>query len=202
MAMAAHMQCNYPKCRCKHKRNASDPHRPTQPDRLADAIKLSHISRFLPFKQSLRSRSGFATHWSTTHTMFCSAVRYGAACTEHKPVIDQPPFCWTADGSNLDLFSESQELFMAAALRNRREQLFPHRLSSSLVCVTNAVLPILVLVGLADLIAAAVTAVSVVDFTRVFFRVVTPDADTSSQSLHYWDLWACMPLHGKAEGRR
>ena len=91
---------------------------------------------------------------------------------------------------------------MAAALRNRREQLFPHRLSSSLVCVTNAVLPILVLVGLADLIAAAVTAVSVVDFTRVFFRVVTPDADTSSQSLHYWDLWACMLLHDKAEGRQ
>ena len=30
----------------------------------------------------------------------------------------------------------------------------------------------------------------------------TPDAVSSSQSLHYWDLWACMPLHGKAEGRQ
>ena len=202
MAMAAHVQCNYPKCRCKHKRNASDPHRPTQPDRLADAIKLSHISRFLPFKQSLRSRSGFATHWSTTHTMFCSAVRYGAACTEHKPVVDQPPLCWTADGSNLDLFSESQEPFMAAALRKRRAQLFPHRLSSSLVCVTNAVLPILVLVGLAALIAVAVTAVSVVEFTRVFFASSLPMPTLVVRCLHYWDLWACMPLHGTAEGRR
>ena len=42
------------------------------------ALKLTHEMRFMPLKLALRRRSGFASHWSTTHTMWWSAVRRGA----------------------------------------------------------------------------------------------------------------------------
>eukprot|EP00973_Karenia_brevis_P066870 9296547-Karenia_brevis.AAC.1 len=38
------------------------------------ALKLSCKTRFMPFKQALRNRSGLASHWSTSHTLFFSPV--------------------------------------------------------------------------------------------------------------------------------
>ena len=92
-----------------------------EPKHFHVAIKLTVFSRFLPFKMALRMRSGFATHWSTSHSQWWSAVRYGAFATERKPHVDVTPLVWTASGKSLSLFEESQEPFNAAALKKRRE---------------------------------------------------------------------------------
>jgi hypothetical protein len=90
------------------------------------AVKLSSQTRFLPLKQALRQRSAFASHWSTSHTMFFSTVRYGAFATARKPYVDLTPLQWTADGTVMNLYHESQEPFTATALKRRREQREQH----------------------------------------------------------------------------
>lgn len=85
------------------------------------AIKLSCRAPFLIFKNALRDRHGLASHWSQSHSMFWSALRYGTTATEHKPVVDATPLIWTHDSKPLDLFAESQEPFMASVVRKRRE---------------------------------------------------------------------------------
>lgn len=93
------------------------------------ALKLSGLSRFLPLKAALRSRAGLASHWSTSHTQWWSAVRYGVFTTEKKPVVDNSPLVWVnelgvvaADNGQVNLYEEAQEPFNAAAHRKRREQ--------------------------------------------------------------------------------
>ena len=86
------------------------------------ALKLSHVCRFMPFKLALRIRSGLASHWSTSHTMWWSALRYGTCATDRKPEIDHDPLVWTLDGGAVQLFEESQEPFMAQVLKKRREE--------------------------------------------------------------------------------
>jgi len=90
------------------------------------AVKLTEKVRFLPLKSALRIRSGFASHWSTVHSMFWSACRYGVFETEHKPLVDASPLTWTATGEQLNLFQESQEPFMANVLKRRREEAESH----------------------------------------------------------------------------
>ena len=75
----------------------------------------------MPFKTALRQRAGFASHWSTSHTQYWSALRYGVFATQHEPHVDVPPLPWTSDGRRLDLYAESQEPWNAHALRARRE---------------------------------------------------------------------------------
>jgi hypothetical protein len=86
------------------------------------ALKLSAQSRFLPLKLALRQRGGFATHWSTTHSLFWSAVRYGHTASLRKPAVDASPLVWTQSGAGLNLFEESQEPWNANAVKRRREQ--------------------------------------------------------------------------------
>jgi len=86
------------------------------------ALKIHPISRFMPFKQALRNRSGFASHWSTSHTQFWSAVRYLVCTTAKKPEVDSGCIVWTPSGQGLDLYQEAQEPFNALALKRRREQ--------------------------------------------------------------------------------
>jgi hypothetical protein len=85
------------------------------------AIRLSRRACFLPLKLALRRRSGFASHWSGTHSLFWSAVRYGVFTTERKPKVDEQPLTWSVDGQPLDLYEESQEPFSALGVRRRRE---------------------------------------------------------------------------------
>ena len=85
------------------------------------AIKLSCRTPFLVFKNALRDRHGLASHWSQSHSMFWSAVRYGTTATESKPEVDAAPLTWTHDGVSLDLFAESQEPYIASVVRKRRE---------------------------------------------------------------------------------
>jgi len=86
------------------------------------ALKLSSNTRWLGLKLALRRRSCLASHWSASHSMFWSAVRYGTFATERKPQVDGAPLTWTADGSHLNLYEESQEPFNAKALKARREK--------------------------------------------------------------------------------
>jgi len=86
------------------------------------AVKLSSNTRWLCLKLALRRRSGLASHWSASHSMFWSAVRYGTFATQTKREVDSTPLAWTADGSHLNLHEESQEPFNAKALKARREK--------------------------------------------------------------------------------
>ena len=78
------------------------------------ALKLAQKERFCHFKAALRSRAGLASHWSSTHTMFWSAVRYLTVPTNKKPAVDAEPLSWAADGKALNLYEEAQEPFNAA----------------------------------------------------------------------------------------
>ena len=79
------------------------------------AIKLTDQTRFLPLKKALRQRAGLASHWSTSHAQWWSAVRYGTFTTERKQTVDSSPLAWAASGEPLNLYEESQEPFQAAA---------------------------------------------------------------------------------------
>jgi hypothetical protein len=116
------------------------------------ALKLTSRSAFMPLKLALRQNSGLASHWSTSHTMFCSAVRYGCFATERKPVVDANPVQWTQSGRVLNLFQESQEPWNAGALKRRREEAVwtsfrrcPLEFSQR-VCISMFVVPISVVV--------------------------------------------------------
>ena len=90
-----------------------------EPKHFHVALKLSHLTRFLPLKTALRIRSGFATHWSTSHTMFWSALRYGSVATEQKREVDRSPLVWPEGG--VHIYKESQEPFIAGLVKKRRE---------------------------------------------------------------------------------
>ena len=85
------------------------------------ALKVSSKCRFLPFKLALRQRAGLASHWSTSHTQWWSAVRYGAFATARKPQVDLAPLTWSSTGESLALYEESQEPFNAKAFKGKRE---------------------------------------------------------------------------------
>jgi hypothetical protein len=86
------------------------------------AIKLRWNMRFAAVEKTLRSRHKLPSHWSCSHRLFCSAVRYGHIPSEKKPVVDTEPWQWTASGKELDLFAESQDPYNAEAQRKRREK--------------------------------------------------------------------------------
>ena len=86
------------------------------------ALKLTTKSAFMPLKLALRQRSSLASHWSTSHGMFYSAVRYGYIATERKPLVDASSIQWTRSGAVLNLFEESQEPWNAGVLKRRREE--------------------------------------------------------------------------------
>ena len=87
------------------------------------AIKASASFRFMPYKRALRERHGLATHWSTLHTGYWSAVRYGCVPSSKKPLLelDPTPFAWSCRGPHPPLFEVAQEPTTAAALSRRRE---------------------------------------------------------------------------------
>ena len=88
------------------------------------ALKLAQKERFFPLKAALRSRAGLASHWSSTHSMFWSAVRYLTFPSDKKPAVDAEPLSWAADGKALNLYEESHEPFNALSLKRRREPSF------------------------------------------------------------------------------
>ena len=115
-----------------------------EPKHFHVALRLSAVSRFMPFKTALRQRSGLASHWSTSHSQWWSAVRYGIFTTEHKPEVDQRPLVFlksvgvlepvaghgqalefTAPRMNsvvVNLYEEAQEPFNANLWTKRRQK--------------------------------------------------------------------------------
>lgn len=92
-----------------------------QPKHFHVALKVTPKTRFLPIKVALRRRSGLASHWSTTHSQWWSAVRYGVFTTEKKAEVDPEPLAWVASGAALNLYEESQEPWNASAVKRSRE---------------------------------------------------------------------------------
>ena len=86
------------------------------------AVKLSKATRWARAKATLMERDHLPSHWSSTHTQFWSAVRYGYIPTGKKPMVDASPYMWTASGTDLNLFEESQRPYAADMWKQRREQ--------------------------------------------------------------------------------
>ena len=85
------------------------------------ALKLSFGVAFKGMKLALRQRHGLASHWSTSHTMLWSAVRYMTFPSEKKPFVDASPLTWTPDGKVLNLYEEAQEPYCPFVNKRRRE---------------------------------------------------------------------------------
>jgi hypothetical protein len=85
------------------------------------AIQFRQKYGFLPFKKALRLRSRLASHWSTSHTEWCTALRYGCFASEKKLAVDKEPLCWTSDGRAVDLFGESNAHYSESAHKRCRE---------------------------------------------------------------------------------
>lgn len=86
-------------------------------------IKAQAKFRFMPIKRALLQRHGIATHWSTSHSEFWSAVRYCCVPSPKKAEssLDKQSLPWSASGVHADLFEEAQEPATAKALQKRRE---------------------------------------------------------------------------------
>jgi hypothetical protein len=86
------------------------------------AVKLSRKQRFLAAKRTLVSRYGLASHWSSSHTQWWSAVRYCVYTSEKKSEVDAGRVCWNLPAFEFDPFEDAQEHFMAKAWNQRREK--------------------------------------------------------------------------------
>jgi hypothetical protein len=78
---------------------------------------------FMPVKRALLQRHGLASHWSTSHTGYWSAVAYGSKASPTKPrdSLDPSPLAWAADGEHAPLDEARQEPTTAAATQRRHE---------------------------------------------------------------------------------
>lgn len=75
------------------------------------AIKVSSPVRFAAYKRALRMRHNLASHWSSEHEGYWSAVRYGVLPTPTKPQdgLDLTPAAWCRDGPHPPLFDAAQD---------------------------------------------------------------------------------------------
>ena len=88
------------------------------------AIKAAAKFRFMPIKRALLQRHRIATHWSTSHSEWWSAVRYCYIPSPPKKpdsALDKQYLPWSVSGTHIDLFEEAQEPATAKALQKRRE---------------------------------------------------------------------------------
>ena len=73
------------------------------------ALKLNCQTCCLPLKLALMRQYRLASHWSSTHTLLWSAIRYGFFTSPRKQVVDKAPKGWLGSGEVLNLYKESQE---------------------------------------------------------------------------------------------
>jgi len=92
-------------------------------------VKLVKTFRFKRAKQTLQMRHLLPSHFSCSHTLLWSAVRYGYIGTPKKPDVDESPWVGTPswagfakDSATVDLFELSQEPFRPGSWRKRREE--------------------------------------------------------------------------------
>lgn len=88
------------------------------------AVQLAQPRTWGAAKHTLRVRDYLACHFSSTHSQFWSAVRYGYVPTLSKPSVDEQPLSWSQlSGWNaLDLFAQSQRPWNADIWKRRREE--------------------------------------------------------------------------------
>ncbi len=86
------------------------------------ALKLNVVTTWLGFRNALRVRHDLASHWSSTHTEFWTAARYGYKTTPTKTEVDKDFVVHTADGKALDMEKETDEPWNAGVRRARRER--------------------------------------------------------------------------------
>jgi hypothetical protein len=93
------------------------------------AVKLRANMRFKSAKRALQERDCLPSHFSCSHRLLWSSIRYGYIATPAKPDVDEEPWVWTPDwagpaseAQSVDLFELSQEPFRADSWRKRREQ--------------------------------------------------------------------------------
>ena len=88
------------------------------------AVQAFASFRFGAVKAALLSRHGIATHWSTTHLGYWSALSYLVRPSEKKPAtcLDPKPLAWHVDGVEENLRELSQRPTTAASIEARREK--------------------------------------------------------------------------------
>lgn len=91
-------------------------------------VKLRANMRYKSAKRTLRERECLPSHFSCSHSLLWSAIRYGFVPTPAKPDVDEEPWVWTpewagpaSEAAAVDLFELSQEPFQADSWRKRRE---------------------------------------------------------------------------------
>ena len=92
-------------------------------------VKLKRNCRFLNAKRTLRERHLLPSHFSCSHKLIWSAIRYCYFATPRKPEVDDTPWLWTpsfagyaSEQSEVDLFDLSQEPYRADSWRKRRTE--------------------------------------------------------------------------------
>ena len=90
-------------------------------------VKLSRPYRFVNVKRTLRIRHLLPSHFSCSHTLLWSSLRYGYVATVRKPDVDDNPWLWTRDWHGfardqncVDLFDLCQEPWRPDSWRKRR----------------------------------------------------------------------------------
>ena len=88
------------------------------------ALMADRQYRFGPIKKALLHNFGLATHWSTTHDHYASAVGYGYLPSPHKPLsdLDPVPLTWSATGTHPALADASRPPVSAHLIAQHREQ--------------------------------------------------------------------------------
>ena len=82
------------------------------------AVRLSRQSRFQAVKRTLQQRHRLASHFSCSHTLVWSAVRYGFVASPSKAEVDGSPWVWTPEWSGVAA-SAGCPVYMPCCLRHR-----------------------------------------------------------------------------------
>ena len=91
-------------------------------------VKLNTQMRFAAAKRTLREKYQLPSHFSCSHSLLWSALRYGYIATPAKPDVDETPWIWTPtwtgpahEQQEVDLFELSQRPFRADDWRKRKQ---------------------------------------------------------------------------------
>ena len=90
-------------------------------------VKLARTYRWKNIKRTLLERHKLPSHFSSSHRLLWSAMRYCYIETPKKPNVDTAPWLWTpawtgfaSEQTKVDLFDLSQEPYRADSWRKRR----------------------------------------------------------------------------------
>ena len=92
------------------------------------SVKFKECQRFQAAKRVLRETHQLPSHFSCSHSLLWSALRYGHIATPRKPDVDETPWIWTPawsgfskDCKEVDLFDLSQRPYRADDWRKQKQ---------------------------------------------------------------------------------